>query len=598
MKKSLLIILNGVFLSAIFPHIANGQWVQTNAPVGKRVDHIAVSGSTIFAGTDCGIFLSTNNGTSWTAGNGASWTTGGFVLSFAVSGNNIFAGTSGRGVFHSTNNGTSWTAANNGLPTTSSTVNGLEVAGSNVFAGFAGSGGSGVFLSTNNGTSWNAVNNGLTDTWIYSLAVSGSTIFAGTMNDVFISTNNGLNWAAVNTGLTNTYVYSFAVSGSTIFAGTDTGIFLSTNNGTSWTAVNNGLTNSNVLSLAVSGGNIFAGTENGVFLSTNNGTSWTAVNNGMFYQSVYSLAVSDSNIFALAQGSTIWRRPLSEMIMTTPNQVILSSPKDSLVIYSDSVVLKWQIATSSVTKYHIQIATDSAMNFVLQDSTITDTTKLIKSLINGQTYWWKVRAYNAAGWGPFSQKSRFTVNIITIPGAVTLVNPADTAKIQSDSVLLVWNKANPFVTRYIVQIATDSAMNFAFQDSTITDTIKLFKPFTIGQPYWWRVKAYNPAGWGPFSPKRKFTYATVGVLSKSLEHNSFTFKGTFSDIQYTLPIQCKVSLKFYDVRGKTLASIIDRSQSPGYYSISSPVTMLPKGTYIQVFKAGSFMKNEKVISVH
>ncbi|MBK9229219.1 MAG: hypothetical protein IPL67_19700 [Ignavibacteria bacterium] len=111
------------------------------------------------------------------------------------------------------------------------------------------------------------MNNGLTNTYVHSLAVSGTNLFAGTGGGVFLSTNNGTNWTAVNNGLTNTYVFSLAVSGTNLFAGTSSGgVFLSTNNGTSWTAVNNGLTYTQVSSFAVSGTNLFAGTQGGVFL--------------------------------------------------------------------------------------------------------------------------------------------------------------------------------------------------------------------------------------------------------------------------------------------------------------------------------------------
>jgi hypothetical protein len=81
-------------------------------------------------------------------------------------------------------------------------------------------GGGGVFLSTNNGTSWTAVNNGLTNTFVRALAVSGTNLFAGTVEGggVFLSTNNGTSWTA--TGLTNRDVMAFAISGTNLFAGT------------------------------------------------------------------------------------------------------------------------------------------------------------------------------------------------------------------------------------------------------------------------------------------------------------------------------------------------------------------------------------------
>ena len=74
------------------------------------------------------------------------------------------------------------------------------------------------------------------------MGVSGTNLFAGTYRGgVFLSTNNGTNWFAVNTGLTDVNVFSLIVSGTSIFAGTPSGVFRSTNNGTNWIDVTNGL---------------------------------------------------------------------------------------------------------------------------------------------------------------------------------------------------------------------------------------------------------------------------------------------------------------------------------------------------------------------
>ncbi len=86
---------------------------------------------------------------------------------------------------------------------------------------------------------------------IYCFASSGNNIFAGTgdyygtsvTGGVFLSTDNGNSWTAVSNGLPSPIgVYSLAIKGDTIFAGTGgDGVFLSDNNGTSWTWVSNGL---------------------------------------------------------------------------------------------------------------------------------------------------------------------------------------------------------------------------------------------------------------------------------------------------------------------------------------------------------------------
>jgi hypothetical protein len=171
-----------------------------------------------------------------------------------------------------------------------------------------------IFLLTNNDTSWTAVNNGLANTLVSAFTVSGTNLFAGTLNGVFLSTDNGISWT--KTSLANTSVSAFAVSGTNLFSGTNRGVFLSSNYGTSWTAVSSGLTDTDVCALAVSGTNLFAGTVFGhVFLSTNNGTSWTAVSKGLPANvRIYTLCVNGSNLFAGTTGSGIWKRPLSEMV--------------------------------------------------------------------------------------------------------------------------------------------------------------------------------------------------------------------------------------------------------------------------------------------
>lgn len=312
------------------------QWVQNGAD-SSYVLSFAVSGTNIFAGTyDHGIFLSTNNGTSWIQINSGLTLNLNIFNSLVISGTNIFAGSS-LGVYLSTNNGTNWTAVNSGLL---GNVLALAVAangtgGTNLFAGTAVFGGGttfgGVYLSTNNGTSWTHVNSGITSSNVYSLAVkpnglSGTNLFAGTDSGAFLSTNNGTSWTPVNSGLTSPSVLCFAMIGANLFAGTEAinnepgGIFRSTDNGSTWTPT--GLTNSSISCFAVSGMNLFAVIGGvGVYLSTDNGTNWTQVNSGLsdFGGYAFSVAVSAPYLFA-GNYNGVWRRPLSEMI-TAVNEV-------------------------------------------------------------------------------------------------------------------------------------------------------------------------------------------------------------------------------------------------------------------------------------
>ena len=296
---------------------AEAQWTQTSSIGGGPIQCFLVNGNNLFVGTmNGGVFLTTNNGASWSALNNG--LTNKWVTSLVYIGNNLFAGTNG-GVFLSTNNGASWTGVNNGLGG-GQNVWALAVSGSTLFAGTGIAGG--VFRSTDYGTSWTALTSGPTNLFVAALAVSGTNLYAGTWSGIYVSSDNGTSWRSANAGLINTKIYAFAVSGATVFAGTDYGIFRTTNGGTLWTAADTGLVMpAPVTEFAVNGSSVFTGMHStsggsmGVFLSTDNGMTWIAHNAGLPAEGLggFALAVCGGDLFNGGQSGVVWKRPMSEL---------------------------------------------------------------------------------------------------------------------------------------------------------------------------------------------------------------------------------------------------------------------------------------------
>jgi hypothetical protein len=253
------------------------------------------------------------------------------IKAFAANGSTLFAGALGGpyapwdtlyvgGAFRSIDNGASWVQINNGL--TSGTVfplsvYSLAIKGSKLFAGTS----NGIFVSTNDGDSWIQLDFSPNNGDVRCLLVVDSTIFAGTdagelgslrdsLGGVFRSTDDGITWTPINTGLRNNgadkRVYALARIGSTLFAGTWlSGIFTSTDYGNSWSHNDTSNAGGIVTSLAVIDSTLFAGTWYGaVFRSTDMAVSWTRVDSGLtnpvnhYDYSIDALAVSGGNVFA------------------------------------------------------------------------------------------------------------------------------------------------------------------------------------------------------------------------------------------------------------------------------------------------------------
>jgi hypothetical protein len=394
----------GVFSSYFTFRTISQQWVQMPGGMGTNRDINAltvINGTNILAGISGGVYLSTNNGNNWNQVNNG--LTNLNVSTLSSIGTYIFAGTGGGGVFLSINNGANWSAINSGL--TNLYVNTLSSNGTNLFAGTQYGG---VFFSSNNGVNWTQVNSGLANLNIHSLTSMGINIFAGTYGGgVFLSTNNGQNWIVVNSGLTNLNVLAFAISGKNIFVGTDGGgVFLSTNYGGNWSLLNGGLTNLNIRSLTASGCTLFAGTYNGgVFLSTNFGGNWTVKNDGFVSTPIVnSLIITNNYTYAGTLGQSVWRCISLLPLPIAPELLSPANNSNDIQLNPNLVWSKPEYATG----YNVILATDSLFtNIIIDDSLLIDTTKSLTNLATLTNYYWKVRAKDSAGWGPFCNYFKF-----------------------------------------------------------------------------------------------------------------------------------------------------------------------------------------------
>jgi hypothetical protein len=254
--------------------------------------------------------------------------------------------------------------------------------------------------------------------------------------------------------------------------------------------------------LTVSTDSSFAG---GIVFDDSTLVDTTATVGGLTYDTEYFWRVRAKNAAGVSPTMDVRRF----RTLTIPAEVVLASPADGALDQSLAPVLHWY-PTATASSYRLQVTDDSTWsgNLAVDDSTVADTSAHVAGLTASTTYYWRVRAHNAAGDGGFSPVHRFMT--IMAPGVVVPAGPPADTTFASSEVTLSWH-AVALAATYWVEWSTDSSFTVSFLDSTVIDTSRRITGLADSTSYFWRVRAGNDAGWGPFSVTRGFAtnFATV-----------------------------------------------------------------------------------------
>jgi photosystem II stability/assembly factor-like uncharacterized protein len=201
---------------------------------------------------------------------------------------------------------------------------------------YAGTDSYGIFSSLDSGKTWKLLDTGLFDfkldnKYTLALAIAGSNILAGT-NDtgIFLSTDGGARWVPSNNGLTISSIYAFAEMGRYVFAGTGGAVYRSSDNGVTWAQANTGIGGSLIGNFAVDNKYIFAASGSGIFFSSDTGMNWRNIIDNLPDSSISELLIAGDNFYAGTRGDGVWRRPLSDLGISSVSAQPISITQDIL----------------------------------------------------------------------------------------------------------------------------------------------------------------------------------------------------------------------------------------------------------------------------
>jgi len=186
------------------------------------------------------------------------------------------------------------------------------------------------------------------------------------------------------------------------------------------------------------------------------------------------------------------------------------------------------------------------------------------------TYWWGVRAVDAAGFqGPFSQRTSFTVDTVAKKVAVKLASFAATAARRfveiswevapgsSNARFHVWRATgeDEEFTRLTSEPLGEAGPEYRYVDRIVVP----------GVLYRYRLEASQPEGqstmFGPVSVRAAFPEQVT--LNQNVP-NPFN---PITQISYELPMDAQVRATIYNALGQRVRDLVNEVQSPGYYRI-------------------------------
>jgi len=280
-------------------------------------------------------------------------------------------------------------------------------------------------------------------------------------------------------------------------------------------------------------------------------------------------------------------------IRPTPSIPILIFPQNNTSGINITTTLIWG-KVEYADKYHLQLSNDSSFtNIIINDSTITDTLRVVDSLQYKRMYFWRVRSINIAGISSYSNFWMFTTKIKPVNPPTSL-----TASVLNDGkVKLNWidnsdneigflifrKEGDSTSSNQLICIDTVESNVISYIDSLVRDSTQ----------YSYKLIAFNQD-----TISAPSNFATVFVLISLKEIQEFGMPKEYSitqnypnpfnpstTLRYSLPFDSYVKIELYDIAGQKITELVNGDHNAGYYELKINLSNLSSGIYLYAMNA-------------
>lgn len=311
----------------------------------------------------------------------------------------------------------------------------------------------------------------------------------------------------------------------------------------------------------------------------------------------YFWRVRASNKAGSSVYSNIWSFT-TKISLSAPTSPELLSPIQSATVNSSSVTFEWK-PVNTAEKYDIQVSKFSnfSQQIVFNDNAVTHNKITLTSLEADQVYFWRVRAINTAGSGPYS--AVWLVKTEPLPPLATplLVSPGNGIMLDTTSVLFNWEMVSG-AENYQLEVSKDSTFKEGLmQFKEIFDNNYILDSLNSGEKYFWRVQA---TGKRPSSQSETWSFTIeenqAFLLAKSAPVKIKTYPNPFDEIlhlEFSRKIEEEVIISIMDSNGIT---VFEEVVSEVSESISLTIPFgWPKGVYVIRIQGFGIFESKKII---
>jgi len=291
-------------------------------------------------------------------------------------------------------------------------------------------------------------------------------------------------------------------------------------------------------------------------------------------------------------------------IVAQPNSPILVEPPKGTDVVILPVTVVWQ-TVNGADCYLVEYTTDTTSNDKEEDTcnayATSHTIPVTETELN-TTYYWRVTAHDASGWGQPSAYFYFTTASTTVTGSIE--NLTDGVIDLIADLKISQNQGNILIS------ILEQAQYRLGQGNNFLATVNMYY-FKL------RVMILRISGMISVADANSLNYSADGVIdliadldSKpfSINEKELTTPKTYTlgqnypnpfnpstTIEYSIPQNSDVSLKIYDMLGKEVASLVSGYKETGTYIVNWDASHLSSGVYFYKLVAGSYILTKKMI---